>query len=419
MIISRTKKHIIVILLVINMLFSTGMSFAYWASSISGNQNTGDGTLTLGEWYDGIPIFTTDEFIQVITTPNNSNTYVLARDLDFQNITPPAWTQTKDIIFLGSLDGNGKTISNVNLTDYRGIFGVLQGATIRNLTLDGITINYTLADNYTVGILAGRMQGTGNVIENIRIRNSSVTNTIISGGVIGFASPVSGTGTATMSNIKVQNTAITGAFANAAYGTGGIIGTVNAFNITMSDIYVEATITSNAISSVGGIIGASLAGSTISVSRAVVFANSRFRAWSSDTNVFVAGVIGRNQGSISITDFMLTGQIDGFVTNPNNNNYTMRAGVTVGVGNAPTSQTNIRSAQITLYRRASNPAVLVNSATLYNKMTGQKPTYSTTVYIQSRSTTMTNAWWTTNYSNITNSSLWSYNATSDLYELNN
>jgi hypothetical protein len=417
--ISSTKKHIIIILLVINMLFSTGMSFAYWASSLSGNSNVGDGTLTLGDWYDGIPIFTTDEFIEVITTPNNANTYVLARDLDFQNVTPPEWTQTKDIIFLGSLDGNGKTISNVSLTDYRGIFGVLQGATIRNLTLDGITINYTLADNYTVGILAGRMQGTGNVIENIRIRNSSVTNTILAGGVIGFASPLSGTGTATMSNIKIQNTAITGAFANAAYGTGGVIGTVNAFNITMSDIYVEATITSNAISSVGGIIGASLAGSTISVSRAVVFANERFRAWSNDANVFVGGVIGRNQGSISITDFMLTGQIDGYVINPTQNSYTMRAGVTVGVGNAPTSQSNIRSAQITLYRRANNPAVLVNSQTLYNKMTGQKPTYSTTVYIVSRSNTMTNAWWTTNYSNITNSSLWSYNATSDLYELNN
>ncbi len=419
MIISRTKKHIIVFLLVINMLFSTGMSFAYWASSLSGNQNTGDGELTLGDWYDGIPIFTTEEFINVITTPNNTNTYVLARDLDFQNITPPEWTQTKDIIFQGSLDGNDKTISNVSLTDYRGIFGILDGATIRNLTLDGVNINYTLTDNYTVGILAGRMQGTGNVIENIRIRNSSVTNTILSGGVIGFASPASGTGTATMSNIKVQNTSITGAFANAAYGTGGIIGTVNAFNISLSDIYVEATITSNAISSVGGIIGASLAGSTISVTRAVVFANSRFRAWSSDANVFVGGVIGRNQGSISISDFMLTGQLDGFVTNPNNNNYTMRAGVTVGVGNAPTTQTNVRSSQITLYRRANNPAVLINSQTLYEKMTGQKPAYSTTVYIQSRSTTMTNAWWTTNYSAITSSSLWSYNATTRLYELNN
>jgi hypothetical protein len=66
------------------MLFSTGMSFAYWASSLSGNQNVGDGTLTLGDWYDGIPIFTTDEFIQVITTPNNTNTYVLARDLIFK-----------------------------------------------------------------------------------------------------------------------------------------------------------------------------------------------------------------------------------------------------------------------------------------------------------------------------------------------
>lgn len=417
--ISSIKKRIIVILLILNMLVTTGMSFAYWASSLTGNQNTGNGSLTLGDWYDGIPIFTVDEFIEVITTPNNANAYVLARDLDFQNVTPPAWVQTKDIIFQGSLDGNGKTLSNISLTNYRGVFGILQGATIRNLTLNNVNINYTLTDNYTVGILAGRMQGTGNVIENIRVLNSSVTNTIVAGGIIGFASPTSGTGTATMSNIKVKNTSITGAFANNQYGNGGIIGTVSNFNITMSDLYVEATITSNAVSSVGGIIGASLTGSTLSIDRAVVFSNERFRAWSNDASVFVAGVIGRNQGSISISNFMLTGQLDGYVTNPSNTNWTMRAGVTVGVGNAPTSQSNVRSSQITLYRRASNPAVAVANATNYNKMTGIKPAHSSTVYINSRSTTMTNAWWTTNYSTIANSSLWTYNATTNLYELNN
>jgi hypothetical protein len=419
--VSRTKKHIIIILAVINMLFSTGMSFAYWASSISGNQNVGDGALTIGDWYDNIPVFTTDEFIQVITTPNNTNSYILVNNLDFQNVTPSSWTQTKTVVFQGSFNGNGKTISNVSLSNYTGIFGIIQGATITNLTLNNITINYTVADTAHVGLLAGRMQGTNNSIENIRVINSSITSTtVVAGGLIGFASPVSGTGTASLSNIKVQNTTITGAFANNTYGTGGVVGTVDQFNMTMSDIYVEATVNSNAISSVGGIIGATLTGSTVSISRAVIFSNTQFRADASDTSVFAAGTVGRNQGAVSLTDLMFTGLLHGFVNNPNNQNtYTTRTAVTVGSGNVPSSQTNVRSAQITLFRRTQNPSILVDSQTLYDKMLGQKPAYSTTVYIVSRSTTMNNTWWTNNYSNITGSSLWTYNATTNLYELIN
>jgi hypothetical protein len=371
------------------MLFSTGMSFAFWASSVDGNEEGNNSTVSTGLWYQGTPIYTTQEFIAVITQDGNTGTYTLARDINFNNITPAEWTQTKDVRFMGTFDGNGFSIQNVNLTGYRGIFGVLDSATIKNLTLDGVSINYNTGDTYTSGILAGRLQGTNNLIENIRVLNSSVSNTTwFSGGLIGYAAPLSGTGTATFNNIKVQNTSISGSNATNTYGNGGIIGTASAMTMTMNDIYVEATITSSTANSVGGIVGATLTGTTININRAVIYASERFRALANDTNVYVGGIVGRNQGTMSATDVMLSGQLDAYVTNNTASNWTTRVGVLRGIGNNLTF-TNVRSSQITLYRNATNPAVLVNSSTLYNKMSGQKPTYSTTVYIASRNTLTT------------------------------
>ena len=96
------------------MLFSFGMTFAYWASSVSGNQQSGESMVSLGSWYDGIPIYNADEFIEAVMLNNNTNTYVLARNIDFQNATLPTWTANEDIVFAGILDGNGKTLSNIS-----------------------------------------------------------------------------------------------------------------------------------------------------------------------------------------------------------------------------------------------------------------------------------------------------------------
>lgn len=399
------------------MLFNFGMSFAYWASSISGDNDGGSGSVILGNWYDGIPIYTIDELIDVMNINGNTNTYVLARDLDFQNLAYPTWNDNKNTIFSGSFDGNGKTISNLSLTDYRGFFGILEGATIKNLTLDNVNINYTLADNTTSGILAGRIQGTGNVIENIRIKNSSGTNTsVFAGAVAGYVFPTSGTGTLTMSNVKVTATTITGGYSGNTYGNGGLIGTIGSFTADISDVYVEATVTSNSLASSGGIIGAVLTTTTVNIDRAVVFSNISVLSTTNDATVGAGGLVGRNQGTMTADDTFYTGFLRSYVTSANTNSYTVRSGILRATGNNITF-TNSRSAQITIYRRASNPSVLINSSTLYNKLTGQKATYSTSVYQTNRSS-LSSSWWTTNYNNITSlSGIWQYNSTTYLYEL--
>ena len=82
--------------------------------------------------------------------------------------------------FIGSLDGNGKTISNLEITSnasavnnrcYFGLFGYIgKGGTVKNLTLDNVNIHVTgfaMPDSKTrvfVGAVAGIVRGT---VENV------------------------------------------------------------------------------------------------------------------------------------------------------------------------------------------------------------------------------------------------------------
>mgnify|MGYP007057168295 CR=1 FL=1 len=392
------------------------MSFAYWASSILSANQQSSGDIHIGQWHDGIPIFNAFEFIQVVTEDLNDNSYALANDIDFSHITASDWPQHKDIIFKGQIDGRNRSLSNINLTDYRGIFGILEGAVIKNLVIDQTIINYTLPDNYTSGILAGRLQGQNNIIENIRIRNSQgINQNVLSGALIGFASPLTGLGQAEIKNIKIENTELQGGISLADYGTGGLIGTVNNFNILIEDIYIEAKLLSTNAHSVGGVIGSVIGSSNVSINRAVVYANSEFRAQTNNTSVFVGGFVGRNTSSVLISHALFTGYMVSHVINPQRNSYTVRSGILRGSGNNLSFQ-NVYSSEITIFRRAQNPNILINSSNLYSKLTGQNPGFSN--HVTNRST-LTQAWWSQNLNQITsNSSIWFYNENTNLFELN-
>jgi hypothetical protein len=290
------------------MLFTFGMSYAFWASSILGNNQDSNGQIDIGDWYDAIPIYTVDEFVEAVMTDGNTNAYILARDLDFQNSKPIEWEEvTKDYIFRGSMNGNGKTIRNVTLVDHRGIFGILEGATIINMTLDNIQINYSASNTYTSGILSGRLQGSDNHIQGIQVTNSSINNvSVLSGGLIGFISPTSGTGTALIQDITINNTTVSGGYANASYGNGGVVGTINNFNVTFENITVNAEVTSpNGLNS-GGLIGATLGTSNVTINQAHVF-SSLVQTLGSATTLGVGGLIGKTtpSGSITVIDTLI------------------------------------------------------------------------------------------------------------------
>lgn len=105
---------------------------------------------------------------------------LLTKDIDMSGYSVENTIGTSEIPFTGVFDGNGHTISNLNIDfsntakdyvvpSYLGLFGVTNGATIFDLKISGVT-NITVSNSpniLAVGTLVGKAQNT--TIENCDI----------------------------------------------------------------------------------------------------------------------------------------------------------------------------------------------------------------------------------------------------------
>lgn len=185
--------------------------------------------------------------------------YTTTQDMDFTGVT-----FTPISTFSGTLDGNGKTISNLTFTvgdGNGGIFGTNNG-TIKNLTVDGGTVTKTgnLDNNEGTGILAGV---NNNNISNCIIKNSSLSASLSSKG--------------------------------ADVGIGLLVGTNNSGK-TISECTVDASsisINNSKECHVGGLVGFNLTGN-IEFSSVKPTTNIDYTATVAGGNI--GGLIGRNKG---------------------------------------------------------------------------------------------------------------------------
>ena len=151
-------------------------------------------------------------------------------------------------MYLGTFDGNGKTIrnlyinvisENIGISGYAGFFGYAdEGGNIKNITFDNAKVKTTNDDYYT-GILVGV---AGSCIENIKtLANCSVEGKNYTGGIAGRANGDIG---------NCENHAMV----NGAGFVGGIVGeyTYSGKSITSCANYGVITGTGN---SVGGMAG--------------------------------------------------------------------------------------------------------------------------------------------------------------------
>ena len=145
-------------------------------------------------------------------TSSTSN-FVLTSDIDMSGITLNSTLGTEEFPFQGTFDGQGHTISNLTIdlsqtlqgtpvtasNKYAGLFGITNGATIKNVALSG-TITIILGDCTTayVGSLVANAQNTTiQYVQNsarmvIKQSPSDVTqtsfdNTLILGGLVGIS----------------------------------------------------------------------------------------------------------------------------------------------------------------------------------------------------------------------------------------
>ena len=106
-----------------------------------------------------------------------------------QNLEELSWEPigNGDWNYVGTFDGNGKTITNlyINATQaYKGLFGLIYQSTIKNLTFENANVTNTEND---IGILAG-YAGNGNTLQNIKISNTCQIKggNDFTGGIAGY-----------------------------------------------------------------------------------------------------------------------------------------------------------------------------------------------------------------------------------------
>ena len=158
----------------------------FTGTSTQAGENVLNGTVTIMD-NGTIQITSVQDFIDFADAVNNGSfdgdLVVLTTDLDFGNAE---WTPvgTENNPFKGTFDGLGNTVSNlyVNMADENnaGLFGCINGGTVRNLNVD----NADITGQDHVGVIAGSYVAD---IDNCHITGLvKVTGNYKVGGIIGY-----------------------------------------------------------------------------------------------------------------------------------------------------------------------------------------------------------------------------------------
>lgn len=158
-----------------------------------------------GEITDGyIAIYTSEEFAKIGVDDQYplDGDYILMNDITLSSDWTPIGgvdynsnvllNVTNSYPFTGSFDGGNNTISGLNVSSNKthlGLFGFIDGATIKNLTLNSPSVNIIKDSPYTTNIgYNGCLVGyaTGSVIQGCGVIEGSVSGYVNTGGVVGY-----------------------------------------------------------------------------------------------------------------------------------------------------------------------------------------------------------------------------------------
>lgn len=213
-----------------------------WASA----QFSGSGSGTTSDPYR---IFEASELDQIRNFLDKDGVYFkLMDDIDLtewinDNNPTEGWSPigVQSSMFKGVLEGNGKIIYGLIInrpsSAYIGLFGALDGAIVKNLTLKGSSVT---GANFT-GALAGYISDSE--ITNVKTDFSEVSGATSTGGLVGYSS-----GTSTISSSFVTTTV-----AGMGKCHGGVVGTSNGTKLTLSSVEARGIVSGE--ENVGGLIG--------------------------------------------------------------------------------------------------------------------------------------------------------------------
>ena len=229
---------------------------------------------------------------------NVSASAILMADIELTREWIPIGYGGGNNSYAGTFEGQGHTVSGLNAGSsagsYRGLFGYLKGATIKNLTVEG-SIGGTKTSN--CGGIAGytRNSTIQNCISRVNIGGSASYAGGITAGMEGSA--ISGCGY----EGTISTTEDTSAFSNYA---GGIVGIM--YDGSMTDCYSTGSISS--VQGAGGIVGYLSGGSVSNCYNLGSVANNN--TGEKNTDSFAGGIAGRvGTNETSITNVYTVGTI--------------------------------------------------------------------------------------------------------------
>ena len=269
------------------------------------NYNSGTGVLTIkSSTYSAFEVTYTYNFVaatggQGYTTLEEAFT-AAAKDgaliTVLKDITlTGTWTPVDN--FKGTLDGNGHTISGLNVSgeNYVGLIGVLDGGTVKNLKLANVTA--TGAED--VGAVVGRIINNGKV-ENVHVLSGTVTGNKRAGGIVGSIKAYG-------SIVNCSNAAEVKA---TKYNAGGIVGAAY-YTVTGQQMYITHCKNTGTVTSAGN-----CAGGIVGLSAANVFGCTNSAAISG-AGTSIGGIVGEQKTYGSVTNNTNSGT----VTNPSAGAY--------------------------------------------------------------------------------------------------
>lgn len=138
--------------------------------------------------------------------------------------------------FAGTFDGKNYTIRNLNISgnDFKnnrsvGLFGTIYGATIQNITLDGVTIAYA---SKWAGGLVGDMQG--GTLKNCHVTNAKLCTKPDPKEGYTFAFRLGGLVGICRATCEITDCSVNGATIDGYYSMGGLVGACNVNDCKMT-----------------------------------------------------------------------------------------------------------------------------------------------------------------------------------------
>ncbi|MFY0516238.1 hypothetical protein ACOMCU_00210 [Lysinibacillus sp. UGB7] len=201
-----------------------------------------------------------------LMSTNLKSHFKLVADIDFDWIPVNPIGETMTTGFSGTVDGNGFKLKNVQVNsteDYVGIFGVLNGANIRNVHIENVSV--TSSGKY-VGGLAGYARNT--TLTNVAVTGEvNVSGGNYTGGMVGnYDYTKSMPRNFNLSKLLVDQT--TGKISGKDY-TGGVFGSIEhgygdvgtTYRVIVDEVSVNAKVVGS--SEVGGFGGKIRSGTTL------------------------------------------------------------------------------------------------------------------------------------------------------------